>query len=75
MSNPSNQVSQYKDALKLMKKKYQSAESQYNGTAPRSRVYLVEIKSKYDTLHTSILSFLQYVAKPFDGWIFSYYFM
>ena len=32
MSSPSNQVSQYKDALKLMKKKYQSAENQYNGT-------------------------------------------
>ena len=71
MSNPSNQVSQYKDALKLMKKKYQSAESQYNGTAPRSRVHLVEMKSKYDTLYTSILSFLQYVAKPFDGGIFN----
>ncbi|CBK19988.2 uncharacterized protein [Blastocystis hominis] len=55
MSSQSGQIVQYKDVLKLMKKKLQIAETQ-----------TTEIKSKYDALEATMIGFLEYVTKPFS---------
>ncbi|KAK8831772.1 hypothetical protein WA577_001831, partial [Blastocystis sp. JDR] len=55
MSAQNNSKNQYKDALKLLRKKCQNAETQYN-----------EMKTKYESLESTIVGFLEYITKPFD---------
>lgn len=67
MSSQSGQIVQYKDVLKLMKKKLQIAETQTTGIDFSSWCQVVEIKSKYDALEATMIGFLEYVTKPFSG--------
>ena len=67
MSNPSNQLSQYKDAVKLLKKKCQSLESQLSGIFVISESLFVESKTAADTSRLLLLAFLEYISSPFSG--------
>ena len=67
MSTTSTQISQYKDAIKILKKKYTSMESQYNGNITVNIIHAIDIKAKYDSLETTLISFLQFITTPFNG--------
>lgn len=67
MSTAATQISQYKDAIKILKKKCSSAESQYNGTVICNQFDWIEIKVKYEELETILVNFLQFITSPFSG--------
>ena len=67
MSTTATQIAQYKDAIKILKKKCSSTENQYNGIFRLIMVYTLDIKTKYDSLESTLISFLQFITSPFNG--------
>lgn len=67
MSTTATQIAQYKDAIKILKKKCSSTENQYNGILRLIIIYTLEIKTKYDSLESTLISFLQFITSPFNG--------
>ena len=67
MSTPAAQITQYKDAIKLLKKKCSSTENQYNGNRKQNWNNVLELKSKYDSLESTFVNFLEFITSPFNG--------
>lgn len=67
MSTPEAQISQFKDALKLMKKKCTVLEGKLNGIHFVWMHNFIESKAQTEASRLLLFAFLEYIRGPFSG--------